>query len=535
MVVVMNSELLPRYIDYMKNSDSIQMKKVFKAGYLIFGFTNASGGLSYVVWDNNKKIIYENQELKADSLKFFLKKKCKFDADDFKSFQDAIFGDLKHYSSDFFNKYTLSSSRHGELTLNNIRHSEYHEKLQPLKGDADIDLLYKIYRMGDTVHFDGISFFEIALAHQIFHSDKIMAILGIYSEDRGTGKSTRLNIGNYLIDESNKYSFSLINASDKEILKWGDIKADIRGIVYDDIPNDSATVKHLEAQMKSDATQYGKQSSNIKGGGIKESSPFNQSFTTNSIYAIPLDASDDRRIYPIEIKITDYTDEDLKKIELLNIPNLNTRDRYYPIIQKELDHLYYVYKKFVNDNRVYEFLNKRVPDVPLKRRITIARSSSVKRFERIVETATNQTELMQGLKDKFFLDDDRDISFMFDDSQVGIGRVKNDLFLYITTKGLISLEPFFNPEIMTKKATTIHDKYFKSIDFKNQKTIGVKKTRSIRIRMKRYDGIDGKLSPLIEKVKKDEPNKTVDEANKAFSEDDKYNEDMAQREQKALI
>jgi len=366
--------------------------------------------------------------------------------------------------------------------LNEIKYSEYKRNLKSIKGDSDIELILKSIRANDEISINGFSLTEIIISWQTFHTQKIMAIPCIYSEDRGVGKTTLALAGGYLYDKSEDNFFENINMGDGEKAKWGDYEVGTRTVVFDDVPNDNKIVDMLTKRIKSSATNAGDIKANKKGSGMIKTNAYNQTVTTNSIHAIPLDDLRDRRIHPINIHADDYDDSEIKRIEEMNIPMSGARDIYYPIMQKILNHLSYVYMKTLHNGTVNKYLNKEVPTTKFKVEVATRKSSQHRRFENLVLNCTTISNLIKNLSDEYAKDIEF-FDFLKDYTKVEISKVKNSYYLYIKSEGLIKLGVLFDDSIMTAKK--VHFDYFKSKLFKPYKING-KSERAIRLEMKRY-------------------------------------------------
>lgn len=366
--------------------------------------------------------------------------------------------------------------------LNEIKYSKYKRDLKSVKGDCDVDLILKSIRANDEINIMNFSLTEIIIAHQTFHTQKIMAIPCIFSEDRGVGKTTLALAGSYLYDKSEDSFFENINMGDGEKAKWGDYEVGTRTVVFDDVPNDTKIVDMLTKRIKSSATNAGDIKANKKGSGMIKTNSYNQTVTTNSVHAIPLDDLRDRRIHPINIHADDYSENELKMIEALDIPMSGARDKYYPIMQKILNHLSYVYMKTLHNGTISKYLNKEVPTTRFKVEVATRKSSQHRRFENLLLNCTSIDNLIKDLSDEYAKEIEF-FDFLKDYTKVELAKVKNAYYLYIKTEGLIKLGVLFNDSLMTAKK--VHFDYFKSKQFKTYNVNG-NRARAIRLEMKRY-------------------------------------------------
>jgi len=368
------------------------------------------------------------------------------------------------------------------LNLNNIRYSKYKRDIEPIKGDSDIDLILKSIRINDEINLNGFSLTEIIIAHQTFHTVKIMAIPCLFSEDRGVGKTTLALAGGYLYDKSEDSYFKNINMGDGQKAQWGDYEIGTRTVIFDDIPNDSKIVEPLIARIKSSATSAGDITANKKGGGMVRTNSYNQALTTNSIYGIPLDDIRDRRVHPINIHASDFTEEELFKIKMLNIPMSGARDKYYPIIQKILNHLLFVYENTKNNGLINEYLNKELPNTKFKADVAKRKASSHRRFEVIALNAKTMEDLINELSDEYA--EEKEYFYFLNNLQYAeIAKVRNKFYLHLKADGLVSIGRLFSDGSMSAKK--VHFEYFKSKEYKVFKPNG-KSVRCIRFEMKNY-------------------------------------------------
>ena len=395
-----------------------------------------------------------------------------------------------------YENFYLESEHYDDMgySLNEIRYSRYKRDLKPKKAGKEVSLLLKSIRKNDELKFNGFSLTEIIVAWQTFHSQKVMSIPCIYSEDRGVGKTTIALAGGYLYDKSEDTFFENVNMGDGEKAKWGDYEVGTRTVVFDDVPNDTKIVDMLTKRVKSSATNAGDIKANKKGGGMITTNAYNQTITTNSIHAIPLDDLRDRRIHPINVHIDDYTEDELKQIEKMNIPMSGARDRYYPIMQKILNHLYFVYEETLNDGTINNILNKEVPTTKFKVEVATRKASQHRRFESLVLYAKSLSELIKDLNDEYARDDNY-FDFLNNPEYAEISTVRNSYYLNLKTDGLIKLGMLFSNE--TLSANKVHFEFFKGKPFKAQKVNGENK-RCVRFEMKALQSSSRKISLVLE-------------------------------------
>ncbi len=382
-----------------------------------------------------------------------------------------------------YQDFYAESNYYKGLNLNNIRYSEYARNLKSIRGKENIDLLLKSIRINDEIKFYDFSLTEIIIAHQTFHNTKIMAISCLYSEDRGVGKTTLSLAGGYLYDKSEDSYFKNINMGDGQKAQWGDYEIGTRTVVFDDIPNQSKIVEPLTARIKSSATSGGDITANKKGSGMVRTNSYNQALTTNSIYGIPLDDIRDRRIHPINIHSSDFADDEIRKIEMLDIPMSGARDKTYPIIQEILNHLYFVYNKTRNDGLVNKYLNKELPNTKFKIEVARRKASYHRRFEIIVLNCKTMDGLIKELAETYGQDED---FFYFINASLfaDITKVRNKYFLHLKATGLVEIGKLFNnSEDLT--AQKVQEEYFKTKEFKTTKIRG-KSVRCVRFEIKDF-------------------------------------------------
>jgi len=394
------------------------------------------------------------------------------------------------------------------VNLNNIRYSKYQRAVKPIKGDKDIDLILKSIRINDEIKINDFSLIEIIISHQTFHNTKVMAIPCLFSEDRGVGKTTLALAGGYLYDKSEDSYFKNINMGDGQKAQWGDYEIGTRTVVFDDIPNDNKIVEPLIARIKSSATSAGDITANKKGGGMIRTNSYNQALTTNSVYGIPLDDIRDRRVHPINIHASDFTDEELRAIEMLNIPMSGARDKYYPIIQKILNHLCYVYEKTKDNGLVNKYLNKELPNTKFKTEVAKRKASAHRRFEVILLNTKNMDSLISELSDEY-AEEKTFFYFLNNLEYAEIAKVRNVNYLYLKKEGLVSIGRLFSDDNHSAKKVAFE--YFKSKEFKQFKINGVN-TRCIRFEMKNFKE--------MVRVEIEEPNGTTTIKNHIINKDD---------------
>ena len=445
-----------------------------KKRYLINGCQNSKEGFKYQIGTILKRVLTSIEVNNLATFSFEVGKTTRnpFLYDDFYSESDYYKG----------------------VNLNNIRYSEYKRNIKSIKGGEDIDLILKSIRLNDEIHIDNFSLTEIIIAHQTFHTSKIMAIPCLFSEDRGVGKTTLALAGGYLYDKSEDSYFKDINMGDGQKAQWGDYEIGTRTVVFDDIPNDSKVVEPLTARIKSSATSAGDITANKKGSGMVRTNSYNQALTTNSIYGIPLDDIRDRRVHPINIHAGDFTDEEIRKIELMNIPMSGARDTYYPIIQNILNHLNYVYMMTKSNGLVNKYLNKELPSTKFKIEVAKRKASHHRRFEVMILNAISINKLIIELSDEY-VEDIEYFYFLKNKECVEISKVRNKYYFNLKTNGLISIGKLFSDEILS--AGKVHFDYFKSKEFKQIKVNGVN-TRCIRFEMKHFKPNENEIPLIIE-------------------------------------
>ena len=490
--------MINEIIEELKQSPSELVKELINRG-LIPIRTMSEKTPTYGLWDIKKRYLQGSGQSK-EGFKFLvggtLKKVINnVDLDALATFSIEIDRVTKNPFE--YRDFYKESDYYKGINLNNIRYSRYKRELKAIKGDMDIDLILKSIRINDEINVNGFSLTEIIIAHQTFHTTKIMAIPCLFSEDRGVGKTTLALAGGYLYDKSEDSYFKSINMGDGQKAQWGDYEIGTRTVIFDDIPNDNKIVDPLTARIKSSATSAGDITANKKGGGMVRTNSYNQALTTNSIYGIPLDDIRDRRIHPINIHASDFTDEEIRKIEMLNIPMSGARDKYYPIIQKILNHLFYVYQKTLNDGLVNKYLNKELPNTKFKTEVAKRKASSHRRFEVIVLNAKSMDSLINELADEY-AEEKSFFNFLNNLDYAEVAKVRNKYYLHLKADGLVSVGRLFNDDGLSAKKVAFE--YFKSKDFKQFKVNG-KNTRCIRFEMKNFKEII--------KVEIEEPNGTT--------------------------
>ena len=477
--------MINKIIDELKSFNSEIVNSVLGLGYIPLMSSEKSNPL-YGLFHIKKRYLAVNG-VNKESFKAFIGSKLKRVIDN-KDIEELITFSTKIHrvtKNPFIYEDFYQDSNHYDdmgYLLNEIRYSSYKRELKSKIGDADVDLLLKSIRLNDDTHIVGFSLTEIVIAWQTFHTQKIMAIPCIFSEDRGVGKTTLSLAGGYLYDKTEDSFFENINMGDGEKAKWGDYEVGTRTVIFDDVPNDSKIVDMLTKRIKSSATNAGDIKANKKGSGMVKTNAYNQTITTNSIHAIPLDDLRDRRIYPINVHADDYNKDELKLIESLDIPMSGARDKRYPIMQKILNHLSYVYMKTLHNGTINKYLNKEVPTTRFKVEVATRKASQHRRFENIVLNCKTLDNLINELGDEYATDNNF-FNFLRDDEKVVIAKVRNTYYLHIKTDGLSSLGGFFSEESMTGKKA--HYEYFRSKPFKNYKIHG-KSFRCVRLEMKKF-------------------------------------------------
>jgi hypothetical protein len=372
-----------------------------------------------------------------------------------------------------------------EYIVNSIQYSEYHDKLKPIKGDKDIDLMLKSIRLNDETWINNeFVFTEVIFAWQFFHTSKVMAIPCLYG-GQGLGKTTLSMAGEYLYarKKGTPKHIETINVAEKAAAQWGDPELFARLITYDDVPADRQIVGELSSKIKSLATRDGIRLVNIKGKGMVESNYFNIAITTNNIDGIPLDRSNggDRRVYPVHIKAEDWSPDEVGQIKQLEIPISGNRDRYYPIIQKILNHLYYVYQSTKDIKEVNEYLFKRVPSTTFKNEVITGTSSRGKLFPLVVATSKNLDTMITKLSNDF----DTSFEFLRDENNADIISIRGNYFLNLKSNGLVELGKALDKREAT--AISIYNRFFKKdYDFKVGRVANNKTAKCIRFPMRNY-------------------------------------------------
>jgi hypothetical protein len=387
----------------------------------------------------------------------------------------------------YLSKYDKTSQIY---RLNEIRYSKYREQLKDEIGDSTIDLMLRSIRKNDEHWFNGFSLTEIIIAWQTFHNEKIMAIPCIYSKDRGMGKTTWLMVGEYLYDQSGVSHYNTINMGEANANQWGNAEENTRVILYDDVPNDSKTVKELSAKLKANATRAGDKLVNIKGGGMVLSNASNFAVTTNHLQSIPLDededggSDDDRRLHPIHVKADDYTQEEMNIIKRLDIPMSGQRgkeDKHYPLIQQMLNHLYHVYNKTKDDKEIYYILTKEVPSSKFKSRVAQGSTPTKNLFPVLTNRATSLDELVESLNENF----NSNFNFLKDTDYCVVSQIQGKWNLSLKTKGLSALGAILIGQGST--AQQVYNKFFQnSYEFKIQGVGNNKTARCVRFPMKAH-------------------------------------------------
>jgi hypothetical protein len=374
---------------------------------------------------------------------------------------------------------------HGHYRLNEVKLSEYHDKLKPVRGGKNTDILLKSIRMNEEIYFN-YSFTEILLAWTMYHSTKITTILGLYSGDRGVGKTLLVTLAQYLYEEENN-PISLIDSSDTNASSWGDYKKDKRSVIYDDLPNIPEIVERLGAMMKKDATYMGVYNANMKGGKVTPTNSFTSLFTTNSraVMAMILDGSRDRRLHFAEVKAEDFSQEDILAIEDMDIPVSGDRSKYFPIIQELLNHFYFIYQETKDDKEIRRALMKYAPVTKLKAKFVTRNLNTHKAFIAIADTATSLSELVTRLTDEF--GGTKDFSFLNNPENTYIGKVRNRYYLHLDSTNLRLLGVAISGRNNITDGETFMKYFKKDYDYKRQRYGGGANTKKcIRFAMKNY-------------------------------------------------
>jgi hypothetical protein len=490
--------MINKIISELKNSPSEIVKELISMN-LIPIRTMSEKTPTYGLWDTNKKYLQGSGQSK-EGFKYLVggtlrKVINSVDLDALATFSIEIDRITKNPFE--YRDFYKESDYYKGLNLNNIRYSKYKREVNSIKGDSDIDLILKSIRINDEININNFSLTEIIIAHQTFHTTKIMAIPCLFSEDRGVGKTTLALAGGYLYDKSEDSYFKNINMGDGQKAQWGDYEIGTRTVVFDDIPNDNKIVEPLIARIKSSATSAGDITANKKGGGMIRTNSYNQALTTNSIYGIPLDDIRDRRVHPINIHASDFTDEELISIKMLNIPMSGARDKHYPIIQKILNHLFYVYEETKDNGLINEYLNKELPNTKFKTEVAKRKASAHRRFEVILLNTRSLDSLINELADEY-AEDKNFFNFLNNLEYAEIAKVRNKHYLHLKADGLVSIGRLFSDDNLSAKKVAFE--YFKSKEFKQFKVNG-NNTRCIRFEMKNFKN--------VVEVEIEEPNGTI--------------------------
>jgi hypothetical protein len=343
--------------------------------------------------------------------------------------------------------------------------------------------MLKSIRLNDETWINNeFVFTEVIFAWQFFHTSKVMAIPCLYG-GQGLGKTTLSMAGEYLYHQKGHKHITTVNVASKNAAQWGDHELFARLVTYDDIPANKQIVEEVSSTIKSISTRDGSRSVNIKGKSKVESNSFNIAITTNNIDGIPIDKStgEDRRLYPVHIKAEDWSPDEVEQIKQLEIPISGNRDKYYPLIQKILNHLYYVYQQTRDNREVQEYLLKKVPMTAFKARVITGTSNKKKLFPNIVSTSSNMNDLIASLSDNF----DASFDFLRDRENATIIKVRGNYFLSLNSKGLVLLGTAIDNQKGT--AISVFNRHFKKeYEFKVQKVEGRSNEKCIRFPMKNY-------------------------------------------------
>jgi len=333
----------------------------------------------------------------------------------------------------------FSINRKNDVIYNIIQKSRYFKALEAKPARGLAALAFKVLSENDENHGFDFSFAEIILAFQMFHSEKIMAVLCLYSKDRGVGKSTLASLVGLLYDNN---VVQVINTADAQLLQWGDSRDSKRTVIFDDVPSDSRIVSQLTKMLKSDATQFSIQSINIKGGRIKQTNAFNQIVTTNFIEAIPLEEEDDRRVYPVHLDVSCYENDELFRLKH-EVPVLTKHGCKSAVFQDMLNHLKYVYEETVANPSILNTLNKRVPLSAFKQEVTRLKRPLHQQFTTIIENSTSLLNMFEELdKHLVYGDSSKSLGFMRDSELVKLYRVRGMQYMLISTRGLVHVASF---------------------------------------------------------------------------------------------
>ena len=371
-----------------------------------------------------------------------------------------------------------------DVVYNTVRKSKYYKEVKPVEASGLAKLSLRALVHNDEMIYGGFSFSEIILAWSMFHTEKIMAVLCLCGEERGLGKTTLLTLGDMLYVDN---TVEVVNTGDSQLLQWGDIRDGKRTIIYDDVPNDARVISTLSKQLKSDATQFSRKTINIKGGGVKQTNALNQGITTNFTRAVPLDETDDRRIYPIHINSTCYTKEELSLLAQVPVLSKDLQGNSY--IQSMLNHFYYVYISTREMSALKHLLNKRVPLNEFKEQVARQKAPLQQLFVQIIENSETYEGMLMSLHEHILQGDDTISLLFFNEQQfVNIYEVKNVYYILFSTLAMQHLARLFDDmSKFDKSGNSIARRLFP--DFSHQQyKCGNKNIRGIRIMLKNWRG-----------------------------------------------
>jgi hypothetical protein len=408
------TDVTKKILEQAKNSKSPIIQQTLKQGLVPYMYITPSGSLKmgHILFDGiiARKLTAQTESAHKKVVRTLVHKQAFF-ADEWDEYcQGAII--LTDMTSNPFYKsgiYSYSEDIHNVqgFTFNERLESTYYDHLSPVFGGKIPELLLKGIRQGDqtTVTINGkeVSFFEIAQAWQMFHDSKIMAILGLYSEGRGKGKTFSLSVVYHLLtDLRNKGgNVGVINRADTEASKWGNPLLNKQLIIYDDLPDNWKQTEQLIALYKSVATNWNPVDANIKGSGMVSTNPFNISFSTNHKEAIPMErgiGADgnalDRRVYPIALAEDCYSQEELAFIESLDLPNMGEQSKSRNIaLQDLLNHFAWIYENTKDNKEIRNQLFKRVPVTKFRNEVAGLVQKN-ERFSNSALQAKNQEEFV---------------------------------------------------------------------------------------------------------------------------------------------
>ena len=395
------------------------------------------------------------------------------------------------------------------VQFNEVLKSKYDEMKSPVFGGERVDLLLKVIRGGDEnkIEIDGnvVSFFEVGIAHQMFHSSKIMWIGGLVSDMRGQGKTFLMSLADRLVSTMRGDGcIGVVNMADPESAKWGDDEIGKRGMMYDDLPEDKEVVNGLMAKFKSLATSWKPLRANVKGQGKVLTNAYNLSFATNFESSVPMEKgldshgnAKDRRVYPVLLSDT-YTAEELKEISNFNLPRLGKPSPHNVVMQELINHLFYVYEMTKDDKIIDDFLNERVPNSGFRNQIASGLTTRNKRVENIITISTSQEEIVETLADKMGVDLE-DVERIFNGKEIEVHTVKGVVYCDMSNEAIKALAGIFtsNDHVSLMIAK---DRFFKGLNTKVI-TINGSSKRGFRVPMPKATPVKN-AKDIIEELKK---------------------------------